>query len=152
MNFTLQIFLSNYVKAVSIILIAVLFSTLNVQADNTNAMAFIPLGTFQMGDTFGEGLSSELPLHDVYIDCFYMDKFEVSNEKMREVMQWAFDNGKITATVSTATNLEGDQQELLDLDTSDCQISFSSGIFSVDEGENKLSVRRCFLVRLACLL
>ena len=89
-----------------------------------------------MGDTFGEGWSDELPLHDVYIDSFYMDKFEVSNEKMREVMQWAFDNGKITATVATVTNLEGDQKELLDVDSSYCQISFSNNIFVVDAGKS----------------
>ncbi len=100
-------------------------------------MALIPAGTFQMGDTFGEVNSDELPLHDVYTDAFYMDKYEVSNEKMREVMQWAFDNGKITATVATATNLEGNQQELLDLDSSEnCQISFSNNnTFVVDAGK-----------------
>ncbi len=102
-----------------------------------SGMAYIPAGTFQMGDTFGEGWSDELPLHDVYIDSFYMDKYEVSNEKMREVMQWAFDNGKITATVATAINLEGNQQELLDLDDSDCQISFltNNNTFIVDTGK-----------------
>ncbi len=100
-------------------------------------MVLIPAGSFQMGDTFGgEGNSDELPLHDVYIDAFYMDKYEVSNEKMREVMQWAFDNGKITATVATATNLEGNQQELLDLADEHCQISFSGGTFSVDAGKS----------------
>jgi len=101
-------------------------------------MAFIPAGTFQMGDTFGEGWSGELPLHNVYIDAFYMDKYEVSNEKMRKVMQWAFDNGKITATIATATNLEGDQQELLDLDDSHCQISFStnSNTFTINAGKS----------------
>ncbi|MCK5851946.1 SUMF1/EgtB/PvdO family nonheme iron enzyme [bacterium] len=99
-------------------------------------MALIPAGTFQMGDTFGEVNSDELPLHDVFVDAFYMDKYEVSNEKMREVMQWAFDNGKITATVATVTNLEGDQQELLDLNSSYCQISFSNNnIFVVNAGK-----------------
>jgi len=100
--------------------------------------ALIPAGSFQMGDTFSEGNSDELPLHDVYIDAFYMDKYEVSNEKMREVMQWAFDNGKITATVATVTNLEGDQKELLDLNSSDCQISFltNNNTFVVDAGKS----------------
>jgi len=131
----MKMLFSNYVKVTYILLIAVFFAALIVRADNTNDMALIPLGTFQMGDTFSEGFSRELPVHDVYVDCFCIDKFEVSNEKMRKVMQWAFDNGKITATVATASNLEGDQQELLDLDSSDCQISFSSGTFSVDAGK-----------------
>jgi len=101
----------------------------------TNEMCYIPAGSFSMGDTFSEGESDERPVHNVYIDAFYMDKYGVSNEKMREIMQWAYDNGKITATVATVTNLEGDQQELLDLDSSYCQISFSSGTFYVDAGK-----------------
>ena len=56
-------------------------------------MALIPAGTFQMGDTFGEGSSSELPLHDVYIDAFYMDKYEVSKAKWDDVYNWAINNG-----------------------------------------------------------
>ena len=105
-----------------------------VTADDTPpGMALIPAGSFQMGDTFGEGQSDELPLHDVYVDAFYMDKYEVSNEKMRKVMQWAFDNGKITATVATVKNTEGEQQVLLDLSISYCQINFSNNnIFVVD--------------------
>jgi len=98
-------------------------------------MALIPAGLFQMGDTFNEGLSSERPVHSIYLTAFYMDKYEVSNEKMREVMQWAYDNGKVTATNSTVQNTEGSQQELLDLDDSSCQLSFTGGTFSVDRGK-----------------
>jgi len=104
-------------------------------------MCYIPAGSFQMGDTFNEGNSDELPVHDVYISSFYMDKYEVSNEKIREVMQWAYDNGKITASASTVRNIEGDQQELLDLDSSDCQISFSGGTFYVDAGKTNYPCR-----------
>ena len=98
-------------------------------------MCKIPAGSFSMGDHYNAGGSYERPVHDVYISTFFMDKYEVSNEKMREVMQWAYDNGKISATASTVRNAEGNQQELLDLDSSYCQISFSSGIFSVDTGK-----------------
>src|SRR5690349_21631714 len=41
-------------------------------------MVVIPAGTFQMGDTFNEGESYELPVHDVYVSAFYLDKYEVS--------------------------------------------------------------------------
>ena len=47
-------------------------------------------------------------------------------------MQWAYDNGKITVSTSTVQNIEGNQQELLDLASSYCQISYENGIFSVD--------------------
>ena len=106
-----------------------------ISGDVPSGMALIPAGSFQMGDTFNEGQSDELPVHNVYISAFYMDKYEVSNEKMREVMQWAYNNDKITATSSTVQNNSGNQKELLDLDDSDCQISFSSGTFYVEAGK-----------------
>ena len=99
-------------------------------------MTLVTGSYFQMGDTFGEGYSSELPVHDVYVDDYYIDEIEVSNEKIREVMQWAFDNGKITATVVTVTNLEGDQQELLNINSLYCQLSLSNNnTFVVDDGK-----------------
>jgi formylglycine-generating enzyme required for sulfatase activity len=106
--------------------------------DNVAAgMVLIPAGSFDMGNCMdpNEGNSDELPVHSVYISAFYMDKYEVSNEKVRQVMQWAYDNGKITASASTIQNNEGNQKELLDLDDIHCQISFNSGTFSVDSGK-----------------
>ena len=40
-------------------------------------MVLIPAGAFQMGST--EGDSDERPVHTVYLDAFYMDKYEVTN-------------------------------------------------------------------------
>lgn len=42
-------------------------------------MALIPGGCFNMGDAFGEGSSSELPVHYVCISDFFMDLHEVTN-------------------------------------------------------------------------
>lgn len=44
-------------------------------------MVLIPGGEFQMGDHFGEGDSHELPVHSVYVNRFYMDSYEVTNEE-----------------------------------------------------------------------
>ncbi|MDP6599680.1 MAG: SUMF1/EgtB/PvdO family nonheme iron enzyme, partial [Candidatus Poribacteria bacterium] len=42
-------------------------------------MSYIPAGSFEMGDHFGEGNNSyELPVHNVTLDEFYMDKTEVT--------------------------------------------------------------------------
>ncbi len=47
-------------------------------------MALIPSGCFDMGDHFGEGQASELPVHEVCITSdFYMDIYEVTNAEYR---------------------------------------------------------------------
>jgi len=56
-------------------------------------MAYIPAGSFQMGDGFTEGDSSERPVHTVYVSAFYMDKTEVTWAKWQEVQTWAAANG-----------------------------------------------------------
>ncbi|MCI0554543.1 MAG: formylglycine-generating enzyme family protein, partial [Anaerolineae bacterium] len=43
---------------------------------STAAMVRIPGGTFQMGSTEGE--SNEQPVHEVYVNDFYMGKYEVT--------------------------------------------------------------------------
>ncbi|MFZ5519490.1 MAG: SUMF1/EgtB/PvdO family nonheme iron enzyme [Candidatus Zhuqueibacterota bacterium] len=44
---------------------------------------FVPGGTFDMGDTFGEGNSDELPVHSVTVSDFYMSKTEVTVAQYR---------------------------------------------------------------------
>jgi formylglycine-generating enzyme required for sulfatase activity len=38
----------------------------------------IPAGEFQMGDNFNEGYSNERPVHTVYLDRYYVSKYEVT--------------------------------------------------------------------------
>ena len=47
-------------------------------------MVLIPAGEFSMGSY--EGLDSEKPVHTVYLDVFYMDKYEVTNEQYKKFM------------------------------------------------------------------
>jgi sulfatase modifying factor 1 len=56
-------------------------------------MAYIPAGVFQMGDTFMEGGTSELPVHTVYLSAFFMDKNLVSRELWLDVYAWAQGHG-----------------------------------------------------------
>lgn len=56
-------------------------------------MAYIPGGAFQMGDNFNEGAINELPVHNVYISPFFMDKFEVTRELWLDVYSWSQANG-----------------------------------------------------------
>ena len=59
----------------------------------TENMALVPAGAFLMGREDREGWSSmgtpeawndELPPHEVYVDAFYIDKYEVTNKQFKE--------------------------------------------------------------------
>jgi sulfatase modifying factor 1 len=102
-----------------------------VELDAPEGMVLIPAGTFQMGDTFAEGSYIELPVHEVYISSFYMGKYEVTNDEMLEVMQWAHDHGKLTVSSASVQNAQGNQQELLDLDIESCRITWSGSAFGI---------------------
>jgi len=53
-------------------------------------MAYIPSVTFQMGDSFNEGGSHELPVHTVTLDSFCMGKYEVTNGQYCQYLNSAF--------------------------------------------------------------
>lgn len=48
-------------------------------------MVLIPAGEFEMGSISGE--SDEKPAHTVYLDAFYIDKYEVTNEQYRKFVR-----------------------------------------------------------------
>jgi formylglycine-generating enzyme required for sulfatase activity len=56
-------------------------------------MVLIPVGSFMMGDSFGEGQDRELPVHNVYVSAFYMDQYPVTKALWDEVHTWALANG-----------------------------------------------------------
>ena len=53
-------------------------------------MVLIPAGEFQMGSNAGD--DDEKPVHSVYVDAFYMDKYEVTNAQFKKFVdtnrQW----------------------------------------------------------------
>jgi len=51
-----------------------------------NGMAHIPSGSFDMGDTFGEGMKSELPVHAVTVYSFYLSKFPVTLGQWEQII------------------------------------------------------------------
>jgi formylglycine-generating enzyme required for sulfatase activity len=50
-------------------------------------MMLIPAGEFWMGSPEGEGKEDERPRHQVFLDAFYMDKFEVTVLRYDQFMQ-----------------------------------------------------------------
>ena len=49
-------------------------------------MIFVEGGTFQMGDTFGDGDTNEKPVHTVEVDSFYIGKYEVTQGEWVAIM------------------------------------------------------------------
>ena len=47
--------------------------------DGYGDYVLVPAGVFQMGDHFDEGNSDEIPVHDVYLDAYYIGKFKITN-------------------------------------------------------------------------
>ena len=60
-------------------LIVTMFSLAEVATGSD--MAYFTAGEFQMGSLKNVGKSNEHPLHKVYLDAFYLDKYEVTFKK-----------------------------------------------------------------------
>ena len=56
-------------------------------------MVLIPAGSFEMGDTFYEGATYEIPVHTVYVSAVYLDKYEVSKGLWDQVKNWSSSHG-----------------------------------------------------------
>jgi formylglycine-generating enzyme required for sulfatase activity len=56
-------------------------------------MAFVPAGTFSMGDSKSEGLACESPVHSVNVSALYVGRYEVTKSLWDEVAQWATNHG-----------------------------------------------------------
>ena len=59
-------------------------------------MVLIPAGDFQMGSNDSNADDDEKPVHTVYVDAFYIDKYEVTNAQFKAFInanpQWQKDN------------------------------------------------------------
>jgi formylglycine-generating enzyme len=57
------------------------------------SMVLIPGGSFMLGDTLGDGFTSELPVHSVSVSAVYLDRYEVTRHLWDDVYLWAGTNG-----------------------------------------------------------
>lgn len=96
-------------------------------------MIQVPAGVFTMGD--GAALCGVDRREVTLTRDFLLGQHEVTNQEYMEAVQWAYDNGYVTATTtSVRDNLDGSTQELLDLDDEDCEIQFDgAGTFYLRE-------------------
>jgi len=99
--------------------------------DMMDRMAFIPAGSFVMGDTFGEGCGDEHPAHTVTLSPYYIGRYEVTNDEMVRALQWAYDNDRITMSDDGPENLVGDSQTLLHMTEEQCRITWNGRVFGI---------------------
>ena len=59
----------------------------NVEQPDLVDMVLIPAGEFLMGSPEGEGAYDERPQHKVYLDAYYIDKYEVTNAQFKEFVE-----------------------------------------------------------------
>jgi len=55
----------------------------NAEQPDLTDMVLIPAGEFLMGGKEGEGAFDEHPQHRVYLDEYYIDKYEVTNVQFK---------------------------------------------------------------------
>jgi formylglycine-generating enzyme len=63
-----------------------------VTAVDVPGMELIPAGSFEMGDSLGDGGADELPVHTIHIGAFLMDRYEVTWALWTQVRNWAITN------------------------------------------------------------
>ncbi|VGO13719.1 Serine/threonine-protein kinase pkn1 [Pontiella desulfatans] len=83
---------SNWVDFVQLVSTGAVSSEKIIDLSPPEGMAYIPGGSFSMGDNL-DGLSSAQPVHSVYVNGFYMGKTEVTKAQWDEVYKWAIANG-----------------------------------------------------------
>jgi len=76
---------------ISIILILLIISSVSSQEfqsikDGFGEYVLIPAGELMMGDNFNVGDEIERPVHTVYLDSFYIGKYEVTNLEYKKFM------------------------------------------------------------------
>jgi formylglycine-generating enzyme required for sulfatase activity len=65
------------------------------------------LGRFRWGDNFNEIGPETLPVHNVTVDSFFMDRFEITRELWNSVLAWAQGNGYIINEVNSGSYSNG---------------------------------------------
>ena len=101
-------------------------------------MVLVQAGIFKMGD--GTAYCGVDERWVTLTNDFYLGQHEVTNAEYAEALQWAYDQNPrlVTATSSSVRDaMDESTQELLDLDDSDCEISFSGVVFTVDAGKEQ---------------
>ena len=95
-------------------------------------MVLVESGTFQMGDTFGDGYSNEKPVHSVTISKdFYIGKYEVTHAEYIDFLN----------AIGCDANGSYNGNELIDMSSSYCAVSHNGSFYF--EGSSKADDENC---------
>jgi len=109
-------------------------------------MVFISAGEFEMGDSFGDGIWVELPVHTVYLSPYSINTHEVTNQQYADGLNWAYGQGgliEVTGGVVYKYN-SGTSYPYCDTDSYDSGscIVWNGSTFAVESGrENQPMVK-----------
>jgi formylglycine-generating enzyme required for sulfatase activity len=105
----------------------------------------IPAGTFTMGSDSTEGDTPEWPKHTPYVSQFHADKYEVTNARYAEALNWALAHGEVVVDDPNPNGIVYSDPSYtlvyLYMDYVDgsvagneCRITYSGGVFGVEAG------------------
>ncbi len=125
---------------------AIANARIRVTADDTPfipapEMLSVPSGSFAMGnsgvgDDAAESAPNEVPQHQVTLGAYQIGKYHVTNRQYCDVLNWALAQGYLKTQAGAAWAGTGDiyaggnLQIILAYTRSDCNISYSGGVFS----------------------
>ena len=106
-------------------------------------MTLVPAGSFVMGDGI---VNCGIDEHEVTLTrAFFLGRFEVNNQEYLEMLQYAYDQGYVTATTTEIRdNLDGSDVLLVDLDNDAIEIQFDGagldGVLGTVAGDDTILI------------
>jgi formylglycine-generating enzyme required for sulfatase activity len=101
-------------------------------------MVGIPAGSFTMGD--GAAVCGTDEREVALTQPFLLGRREVTNQEYLDAVQWAYDQGRVTATPLTVVDaVDGSTVELVDLNDLECEIAFANGTFVLRDAGHGLN-------------
>ena len=98
-------------------------------------MLFIPSGEFEMGDHHSNDYPHEEPVHSVYVDSFFMGRYEITNQQYCDYLNDANSLGQIKVDGGVVYASDDTSNSFPYCDTSVSsgfsQIVYNGGVFSV---------------------
>lgn len=106
--------------------------SLTFRDDIIPPMVTVPAGVFIMGDGSADCGIDEREV--TLTRAFRLGQHEVTNLEYMEALQWAYDQGYVTATEDSVQDaLDSSTETLLRMANDYCEIQFSGGVFSLRE-------------------